>query len=59
MYLVEIIGFNSPATAFPVDGCEAAWALWRKTADLLEDYARVLLIWNETGEIIADSKEEE
>lgn len=59
MYNIEIIGFDSSATTLLVDGCEAAWTLWRETADLLDDYARVLLVWNETGEIIADSSEEE
>lgn len=58
MYIIEIIGHYGTCAAFPVEGHEAAWTLWRETTNLLESYTRVILVWNDTGEILADSADE-
>lgn len=61
MYIIYIRTPNkSWNDVVEIDGCEAAYNAFRKACDFAETFGgSVALVWSETGEIIADSDEED
>lgn len=56
MYSIEIITCGGGYHSILVEGCEAAWSKWNELLHAMAGFARLLLVAEDTGEIIADSE---